>query len=376
MSLPDSDRLVETITMHEIAAVKRTRKADPRFTEAVALVDEKVRLLSERDGPPNLIILALPDELLEFTRRVKYHDPEYGLVYRNLRRTLKAQLMRHRIPTQILLRRTVEAKPGARNVDPASRVAWNLFTSLFYKAGGVPWRPVGLRADTCYIGISFHRPLGSTDNTLRTSVAQAFDEHGAGLILRGPDFRWDSSRDGPSPHLDAERADELMRLVLRRYRAETRRDPARVVIHKTSRFWDDERDGFQSALLDITGFDLVAVAPTSEVRLVRAGRYPPLRGTLFSAGDVRYLYTTGYIPALQAYPHGHVPAPLQIADHHGDAAITSIAQEILLLTKMNWNSAGFAGALPVTIRFSRLVGDIMREIPADREPMPQFKFYT
>lgn len=30
--------------------------------------------------------------------------------------------------------------------------------------------------------------------------------------------------------------------------------------------------------------------------------------------------------------------------------------------------------LPVTIRFSRLVGQIMREIPRDREPLPQFKF--
>jgi hypothetical protein len=93
-------------------------------------------------------------------------------------------------------------------------------------------------------------------------------------------------------------------------------------------------------------------------------------------GDVRYLYTTGYIPSLRAYPHGHVPAPVQIADHHGDSALSTIANEILLLSKMNWNSAGFCGALPVTIRFSRMVGDIMREIPADREPMPQFKFYT
>jgi hypothetical protein len=47
-----------------------------------------------------------------------------------------------------------------------------------------------------------------------------------------------------------------------------------------------------------------------------------------------------------------------------------------LLTKMNWNSAGFAGSQPITVRFSRLVGDIMREVPRDREPQPQFKFYT
>jgi len=33
------------------------------------------------------------------------------------------------------------------------------------------------------------------------------------------------------------------------------------------------------------------------------------------------------------------------------------------------------GGLPITVKFSRLVGEIMREVPGDREPLPQFKFY-
>lgn len=371
-----SDSLLEIITAHDLADVKRHKKADPRFSAAVELISEKVRLLSDRDHAPDVIILALPDELLEHTSRVKFWDPERGEVYRNLRRALKAELMRYRIPTQILRQRVSEAQGEQPKLDHHSRVAWNLFTSLFYKAGGIPWKPVGLRPDTCYIGLSFHRPLGSTDNTLRTSVAQAFDQYGMGLVLRGPDFKWDANKHGPSPHLNAEQSRALMDLVLRRYRAEAKRSPARVVVHKTSRYWPDEKDGFQDALTGVAQFDLVAVAPTSEVRLVRAGNYPPLRGTLFSVGDVRYLYTTGYIPALRAYPHGHVPAPVQIADHHGDSALSTVAEEILLLSKMNWNTAQFCGALPITIRFSRGVGDIMREIPSDREPMPQFKFYT
>jgi hypothetical protein len=46
-----------------------------------------------------------------------------------------------------------------------------------------------------------------------------------------------------------------------------------------------------------------------------------------------------------------------------------------MLTKLNWNSAAFSGKLPVTLRFASLVGEIMKEIPVDREPLPQFKFY-
>jgi hypothetical protein len=49
--------------------------------------------------------------------------------------------------------------------------------------------------------------------------------------------------------------------------------------------------------------------------------------------------------------------------------------EILALTKMNWNGANYGGLLPITLRFARLVGDILREIPPECEPLPQFKFY-
>jgi hypothetical protein len=108
---------------------------------------------------------------------------------------------------------------------------------------------------------------------------------------------------------------------------------------------------------------------------LRAGQYPPLRGTLFSLGGVSYLYTTGYLPSLGKYPHGHVPSPLQVADHVGDTAKADLLREVLTLTKMNWNSANMEGLMPITLRFSRLVGDVLREVPADREPQPKYKFY-
>ena len=66
------------------------------------------------------------------------------------------------------------------------------------------------------------------------------------------------------------------------------------------------------------------------MRLLREGQYPPLRGATFTVDDVRYLYTTGFIPALNAFPHGHVPSPLQVADYIGDTSLTKILEEILL----------------------------------------------
>jgi hypothetical protein len=111
------------------------------------------------------------------------------------------------------------------------------------------------------------------------------------------------------------------------------------------------------------------------VRLLRLGKYPPLRGTALNLGKVSYLYTNGYIPLLGGYSHGHVPSPLQITDHVGDTSLKQILHESLVLTKMNWNSAEFSGLLPITLRFSQLVGDVLREVPKDRDPEPKYKFY-
>jgi hypothetical protein len=371
-----ADRWIETLTRHEVAAVLKQRLRKERFSVAAELISDKLRLFSERDKPPNYVILALPDELLDHCRTADYRDAELGEVHRDFRRVMKVEAMKYRLPTQLLLQKVTEATDTSKNVDHRSRCAWNLFTGMYFKAGGIPWSPTGLCPATCYVGISFFRPIGSNRaHEVRASVAQAFNEYGEGLVLRGQDFHWDDDKFGKSPHLNADQITDLMTMVLKRYMNELKHTPKRVVVFKSSRYWPAEKEGLESALEEIREFDLVAVAPTNQMRLLREGKYPTLRGTRFSVGKTHYLYTTGFIPVLAAYPHGHVPSPLEVTDHIGDTSIETILKEILVLTKMNWNSAGFGGLQPVTLRFSRLVGDIMREIPPDREPLPQFKYY-
>jgi len=48
---------------------------------------------------------------------------------------------------------------------------------------------------------------------------------------------------------------------------------------------------------------------------------------------------------------------------------------VLLLTKMNWNSARFAEQRPVTIRFADQVGAILRDLPDDTTPEHRYAFY-
>lgn len=369
------ERWTEVITQHELSEVEEIYYRRDRFERALELITDKIRLLSQKDQPPEYIILAFPDSLLEHCKVVDFKDKELGQVHRDFRRAVKSAAMKYHLPTQILLQRTSEAEDGSRKVDHKSKCAWNFFTGLYFKAGGIPWTPMGLTPGTCYVGVSFYRPHGSKTNSVRTSVAQAFDEHGDSLILRGQDFAWDEKSNGRSAHLDSKMAQDLIEMVLKRYEDEMKQLPSRVVIHKSSRFWPEERTGFEKALKSVRQFDLVSISTSRRFRLLRTGQYPPLRGTCFSIGDTHFLYTSGYIHSLRAFPHGHIPAPIQITDHIGDSSIDTLLKEILVLTKMNWNSANFAGRSPITLRFSELVGDIMKEIPSDREPLPQFKYY-
>jgi hypothetical protein len=242
---------------------------------------------------------------------------------------------------------------------------------------GTPWVPEKLTPGTCYIGVSFFRPLGSNATTMQTSVAQAFDEHGEGLVLRGHEFEWHDA-ESRSPHLSRDHAEQLVTMVLDRYSREMKQLPQRVVVHKKSRFWPQEREGFEAGLAGRVGrYDLVALQLQSNARILPTSMYPALRGTWFSYGDADFLYTTGFLAALHEFHGMHVPSPLQVMDHVGqDTPREELLREILVLSKMNWNSSSFAGSLPITLRFSDLVGDILREIPQGQVPLPQLKFYT
>ncbi|MDP9311537.1 MAG: hypothetical protein M3R24_11760, partial [Chloroflexota bacterium] len=364
----------EKLTQTEMQDILTIRSSRERFETLLALLDDKMRLLAEQDYPPQYVVVGLPDELLRRSRVVNYQDKDLGSVHRDLRRAFKALVMKYRIPTQLFRQPTMEGK----DKDHPSKIAWNFFTGLYFKAGGAPWSPVGLLPGTCYIGIDFYRPLGSQLSVMQTSLVQAFDEHGEGLVLRGHDFEWDQKQhNSRSPHLTEDQAAALIDMVLTRYQQEMKQSPRRVVVHKSSQYWPQERAGFSDALRErVSQFDLLALAPQSKTRLITTSKYPPLRGTSFSVGDLDFLYTTGFIAALNEFHGMHVPSPIRISDHVGqDTSRDVLLKEILILTKMNWNSAHLGGLRPITLKFSDLVGSILREIPNDREPLPQFKFY-
>jgi hypothetical protein len=364
----------EQITRAELDRLLAIKTPRERFDATLHLLDEKLAGLSQKDLVPDYIVLAIPDTLRKKAGVLDMHCPQLGRFHRDLRRAFKGVAMKYRIPTQLV----DEATMDFRDPDHPTKIAWNLFTGLYFKSGGMPWGPTALTPGSCYVGVSFYRGLHSTDPSIHTSLVQAFDEHGEGLVLRGPDVTWDSeAHHTRTPHLNAEKAFELVEVVLAKYKLEMKQLPTRIVIHKSSRWWQEEAAGIRAAL-DNRGirYDLVALKSQSAVRLLPISTYPALRGTRFTIGELDYLYTTGYISELRQFHGVHVPSPIQIADHIGyDTPREVILREILTLTKMNWNAARLGGLFPITLKFARLVGEIMREIPPGVDPLPQSKYY-
>ena len=368
-------------------AIKRTlslENKETRIWELVRLFEQQIQSLAETSPSPDIIVLALTPEMVEEAYTVQVA----GNFYLNFRRAIKAKAMKWGIPIQLIQRSTILGKkPRGRKTplqEKATR-AWNFCTAMYYKAQGVPWSPVSFEKDTCFIGIDFYIAHESDDSvTMRTSVAQAFDYLGQGLVLRGDPFEWNSDNNGKSPHMTKMGAYRLISQTLEEYIKVRRTPPSRVVVHKPSRFWGsdhgeyNELDGFIEGIESVfpgCDYDLVTLA-RSRVRLFREGQYPPARGTYFCVeDDNHFLYTMGFIPYLETYPGTYVPEPWQILESHGSSAPKELFREVLELTKMNVNNCSFADGTPITLSFSGKIGEIMKHVSDEDVVQTSYRFY-
>jgi hypothetical protein len=403
-----SPPLIDTITERQLVEIRKIALFEPRVTKLVELLIGRLKVLADKQTPPDVVIIALPTELREIctipanhARRSKSHRSVAQALRDDLQRDasigqenlfdvaevhgidvhsygeeehsvfhhgFKARAMETNIPTQVVWQATLE---GTTSVEDDATRAWNFWTGIYYKAGNIPWRATGLVRGTCYVGLSFYRDRRNA--TLRTCMAQAFSDQGEGIVLRSEPFIWEGSR---SAHLPKELASELITRVLQAYEGHLNQRPSRVVVHKWQRYWDDERAGFEEVLQNtVHSSDLVAFSDR-KIRFFRTGEEPPLRGTMIALGPKNaLLYTRGYVPFLGVYSGMRVPRPVEIVEHFGDASMTQICQEILALTKLDWNSAMFAGKEPITTAFSEDVGHILSELPPNITPKTQYRFY-
>lgn len=386
------EEYIRRINNTEFDDIYKVGSEDEVIEQAVELYIRKIKWLKENKRP-SVILCVVPESFVQrFNPNTKPKtgeeedkeqeeleeeaatevDEKLSQQEKNFRRMLKARAMKHHIPIQIIRDRI--SKPTGEMQDKAS-IAWNLFTALYYKASGTPWKLVHAPASVvCYAGISFYK---SRDRkTMQTSIAQIFNELGKGVILRGEDPIHVRKGDR-TPHLTAEQAYRLMKKALGEYKESLHLNPQRLVVHKTSNFTDAEQEGILMAAQEchIDALDLVTVHERTTFRLFREKQYPPLRGTLLSFDDKNHLlYTRGAVPYFETYPGMYIPKPLQIRLYRHDESPETICNELLGLTKMNWNNTQFDRRSPITVECSRKVGDILKYIPEDSDSEMELRY--
>ena len=342
---------------------------------------DEIKYLTQNKRP-DVIICALSDEILSFVKESDKieDDTERGKDSSNIRaaqevnfrRYLKARAMKYHIPIQIMRDKITSAGSGMQ--DPAT-IAWNFFTALYYKASGTPWALIrkDFAHSSCYVGISFYKSLDR--ESTQTSVAQIFNEYGKGVILRGEELGM--KKNDRIPHMSEEQAYRLLTKSLTEYFTSIKTYPKRLVVHKTSNFTPDEIYGLKQAAKDknIFQIDLVTIQ-ASKIRLYRNAEYPPLRGTQVNLDKKRHLlYTRGSVPYFETYTGMYIPGPLEVRLYEYDESSNLICEEILALTKMNWNNTQFDRKWPITIECARNVGEILKYLRSEDDMQLKFSFY-
>lgn len=380
-----TDELCREIPQRQISKMISERSGDGLVRNAVDIVAHEIEFIAE-NANPDVVLFAWPADLVEAIDGPTDTDalPDESTEGLDFHDSLKAAVMPQRIPLQVVrpstydpsLTRYQRHRPDRQVTlqDEATR-AWNLFTAIYYKAGGVPWRMPRYSTDleTCFVGISFYKTLDAS--AMETSVAQIFNQRGEGVVLRGGKAK--VSKADNRPYLSAGDAKSLLATALTTYKDAHRHMPARVVIHKTSRFHDEENKGFVAALEDsgVELFDFVAIG-RSDIKLFRNGTNPPLRGTMLTIDECNHvLYTRGSINYYKMYPGLYVPYPLLIRHVEVAKPIAFVASEILALTKMNWNNTQFDSSEPITVRAARQVSNILKYVPAGSLAEPRYTFY-
>ncbi len=394
------------VDRESLLIANQRNEAHQRVYDVVNFYLDALRIADARDEAYSVIICIVPDEVWQncrpksvivrgegerltskeraFRRQQpdlfhQYEPEEYEMSI-DFRRQLKARAMEFKAPIQIVRESTLTLAPPSdndtRGLTVLSDRAWNLSTTIYYKAGGKPWRLATARDGVCYVGIAFRRTELENDSRTACCAAQMFLDTGDGVVFRGEYGPW-YSPETEQYHLDTHGACNLLEGVLGAYADQGGIELNEIFLHSRSTINHAEFDGYRRACPDGVKVVGVRVKPDRDgLRLYRLGKWPVVRGTLWKLNErTAYLWASGFKPTVLSYDGWEVPVPLRIDIEHGEADIEQVARDILGLTKLNYNACKLGDASPVTVGFSDAVGEILVSNPTVSHRRPNFKFY-
>ncbi|AEA42455.1 SIR2 family protein [Fluviicola taffensis] len=256
------------------------------------------------------------------------------------------------------------------------QIYWWLSLSFYVKSLRTPWILNNQEKNTAYAGIGYSVTKIQDRTETVIGCSHIYDSNGQGLkyrLSKIDDYFLDNRN---NPFLSYKDAFQFGVSIRELFYQSLDKLPERVVIHKRTRFTDDEINGIKASLnkAGIKKIDLVEINYETDARFVamsvyqnalQVDRFPISRGTCIVTNKyTALLWTHGIVPSVRQpnykfYLGGRsIPAPIKITKHYGDSNIDVIATEILGLTKMNWNSLDLYSKLPSTIDSSNQIARI------------------
>lgn len=320
----------------------------------------------------NIELKAQEKEAITYNYDAQFHDQ------------LKARLLQHTIPTQIMRESTLAWRDYINKFGVPLRdfskieghLAWTFSTAAFYKAGGKPWKLSDIRAGVCYLGLVYKQIEKSKNPNNACCAAQMFLDNGDGTVFKGEVGPWYNPKRGEF-HLLAKEAKALLTQALESYKEQNGAWPKEIFIHAKTRFNSQEWKAFQEVTPKETNLVGVTITKTKPLKLFKSeGNYPIMRGNAFLVNDKSaFLWTVGYVPKTESTLSMEVPNPIFIEINKGEADIVQVLKDILALTKLNYNACIYADGVPVTLRFADKIGEILTASTDIKAPPLAFKYY-
>jgi len=304
-----------------------------------------------------VIAIFIPEEWEHFT---SYKD---GLENFDLHDYIKAFAVQRNISTQLIREKTIKS-------DLSCQIRWWLSLAFYVKSIRTPWILDNLDKETAFAGLGYSLKHGEKNKKIVLGCSHIYNSEGQGLkykLSKINDFKLDRK---DNPFLSEHEAFQLGINIRELFYQSVGELPKRVVLHKRTRFTKEEILGLTQSLnhSGIENIDLIEITYENSARFIstflrgnnfETDGFPVARGSCFVAEkNVAHLFTHGIAPSVRnpnfKYFKGgtSLPIPLKIRKHYGNSNISTIATEILGLSKMNWNSFDLYTKLPCTIHSS------------------------
>lgn len=290
-------------------------------------------------------------------------------VYFDLHDSLKIYCASKGIVTQIIEERSVLKS------NDIAKTLWGLSTGLYTKGVGKLWKPQNVENNTAYVGLSYVHSMKNGEK-ISIGCSQLFDSEGNGMKLYLRPLK-NPIMIQNNPFMSCQDACTLMSNMKQIYdRSVPLNSLNRIVVHKTTHFTKDEIDGIVKGLASVDNIELLQIQQFNAWRAIRiqnnyVASYPIQRGTVIPLDkDTFLLWTHGSVQhdelagrSRNYYKGGRgIPAPLLVRRFLGKSPVQDLINEILMLTKMNWNSGdGLYKVMPVTLDFAKKMSQVAKQ---------------